>query len=166
MTKRSAIAMTAVGTVSIALAYVSAFLEGGTRWGVWCMVLGIALMVVSLMALGVSRGKGGVGRLAIPLAFTFVVIIGGFAAALVLPPEVAGARTVMGLPLRAAIVLYGIGLLPLFVLPLAYALTFDVMTLSEDDLARVRAMGAAHAAKHAATHGGKHGGKHDGKGHP
>jgi len=35
-------------------------------------------------------------------------------------------------------VLIGIGLLPLLVLPLAYALTFDEMTLSEADLARVR----------------------------
>ncbi len=149
MTKRTAIAATAVATVSIALAYVSAFVEGGTRWGVWCMVVGLALMVVSLMALGVSRGKGGVGRLAIPLAFTFVVILGGFAAALLLPAEGSGDRAVLGLPLRAAVVIYGIGLLPLLVLPLAYALTFDVMTLSEGDLARVKELGAAHAARQA-----------------
>ena len=34
--------------------------------------------------------------------------------------------------------LLGIGLLPLLVLPIAYALTFDDMTLSEADLERVR----------------------------
>jgi hypothetical protein len=50
---------------------------------------------------------------------------------------------VLGLPRRAAIVLYGIGLLPLFVLPVAYALTFDEMTLSEEDLERVRRAAAA-----------------------
>ncbi|HEX4936365.1 MAG TPA: hypothetical protein VFV33_24455 [Gemmatimonadaceae bacterium] len=148
MTKRTAIVATAASAASIALAYLSAFIEGGTRWGTWCMVLGLALMVVSLMALGVSRGGGGVGRLAAPLAFTFVVLVGGFAAAHLLPTEGAGARTLLGLPLRAAIVLYGIGVLPLVVLPLAYALTFDVMTLREDDLARVRALGAEHATRH------------------
>ena len=109
------------------------------------MVLGLATMVVALMALGVSRRDGGVGPLAIPLAFTFVVISGGFAGALLLPAEVAGAPVYLGLPLRAALVLYGVGLLPILVLPLCYALTFDAMTLSEDDLTRVRALGVAHA---------------------
>ena len=39
---------------------------------------------------------------------------------------------------RAAIVIYGIGLLPIVVLPVAYAITFDTQTLSESDIARVR----------------------------
>ncbi|MBK6844182.1 MAG: hypothetical protein IPG88_18070 [Gemmatimonadetes bacterium] len=147
MTKRMAIWATVFATCCIALAYLSAFIDGGTRWGVWCMVLGLATMVVALMALGVSRRGGGVGALAVPLAFTFVVLVGGFAAALLLPPETAGARVYLGLPLRAALVLYGVGLLPILVLPLSYALTFDAMTLSEEDLRRVQALGAAHAAK-------------------
>ena len=42
--------------------------------------------------------------------------------------------------MRAAIVIYGIGLLPIIVLPVAYALTFEAMTLSAEDLERVRAM--------------------------
>jgi len=45
---------------------------------------------------------------------------------------------VLGFPLRAAIVIYGVGLVPLVMLPVVYAMTFDEMTLSEDDLARVR----------------------------
>lgn len=147
MTKRMAIWATVFATCCIALAYLSAFVDGGTRWGVWCMVLGLATMVVALMALGVSRRGGGVGALAAPLAFTFVVLVGGFAAALLLPAETAGARIYLGLPLRAALVLYGVGLLPILVLPLCYALTFDAMTLSEEDLRRVQALGAAHAAK-------------------
>jgi hypothetical protein len=105
------------------------------------MVIGLATIVVSLMALGVARREGGLGPLRLPIAFTFVVIVGGFSAALALPgDEGAGAALVFGLPVRAAIVLYGIGLLPMLVLPLAYALTFDRMTLSEADLERVRAM--------------------------
>lgn len=147
MTKRLAIGATVFATCCIAVAYGSAFVAGGTRWGAWLMVLGLATMVVSLMVLGAARRSGGVRRIAIPLAFTFVVIVIGFGAALVLPGESAGARLLLGLPLRAAVVLYGIGLLPMVVLPLTYALTFDEMTLSEEDLARVREMGAAHAAR-------------------
>lgn len=111
------------------------------------MVVGLATLVVSLMALGVVRRGRGIGRLAWPLAFTFVVIVAGFGAALVLPAEGVGARILLGLPLRAALVLYGVGLLPIVVLPFAYAATFDDMTLSEDDLAKVKALGAAYRAR-------------------
>jgi len=146
MTRRLALLATAASAGCIAAAYGSAFLPGGTRWGVWVMVVGLATMVVSLMVLGAARRTGGVGRLALPLAFTFLVLVGGFAAALLLPAEGAGAPLVLGLPVRAAVVLYGVGGLPLLVLPLAYALTFDEMTLREEDLAHVRELGRRHAA--------------------
>jgi len=58
---------------------------------------------------------------------------------LVMPAETESSPLWFGLPARAAVVLYGIGVLPLFVLPIAYALTFDSLTLSEADLERVRA---------------------------
>jgi hypothetical protein len=35
-------------------------------------------------------------------------------------------------------VIYGVGLLPIFVLPIAYALTFETQTLSAEDVERVR----------------------------
>ncbi|HEX9249550.1 MAG TPA: hypothetical protein VF856_08620, partial [Gemmatimonadaceae bacterium] len=44
----------------------------------------------------------------------------------------------LGLPARAAIVIYGVGLLPIVVLPIAYALTFESQTLSAEDVERVR----------------------------
>ena len=144
MTRRWALRATVAGTLAIAMAYASAFMGGGTRWGPWLMVVGLATLVVSLMALGAARREGGLGPLRLPMAFTFVVIVGGFGAALAMSgnagaPE-AGARLLLGLPLRAAIVVYGVGLVPMLVLPLAYALTFDRMTLTEADLDRVRAM--------------------------
>jgi hypothetical protein len=40
---------------------------------------------------------------------------------------------------------YGVGLLPALVLPLAYARRFDAATLSADDLARLRAAARAGA---------------------
>ncbi|HEX9084509.1 MAG TPA: hypothetical protein VF836_07205, partial [Gemmatimonadaceae bacterium] len=46
----------------------------------------------------------------------------------------------LGLPVRAAIVIYGVGLLPIIVLPIAYALTFETQTLSAEDVERVRAL--------------------------
>ncbi|MFP5356022.1 MAG: hypothetical protein ACLGIK_12890, partial [Gemmatimonadota bacterium] len=73
--KRLAIGATVFATCCIAVAYGSAFVADGTRWGAWLMVLGLATMVVSLMVLGAARRSGGVRRIAIPLAFTFVVIV-------------------------------------------------------------------------------------------
>ena len=57
----------------------------------------------------------------------------------------AGAPLYLGLPLRAAIVIYGIGLFPIVVLPIAYALTFGEQTLNAADLERVRQAGEAWA---------------------
>jgi hypothetical protein len=147
MTRSLALGATVASTIAIALAYVSAFISGGTAWGSWLMVLGLATMVVSLIALGAVRQGRGLGPLRLPLAFTFLVLVGGFGAALSLPAsEASGVRLYGGLPLRAAFVLYGVGLLPLFFLPLVYAMTFDSLTLTEADLERVRAMRIARLA--------------------
>ena len=94
------------------------------------------------MVLGATRGSKGIGRLKLPFLFVFVVLASGFCLALGLPiTEAAGTPLLLGLPVRAAIVIYGIGLLPIVVLPVAYALTFDTQTLSEEDIARVREVG-------------------------
>jgi hypothetical protein len=44
----------------------------------------------------------------------------------------------LGLPRGAAIILYIVGLVPMAVLPIAYALTFDRTTLSEAELDELR----------------------------
>ena len=68
----------------------------------------------------------------------------GFCAALALPAtEGPLSRLWLGLPARAAMVIYGIGLLPIVVLPIAYALTFETQTLSAEDVERVRALARA-----------------------
>jgi hypothetical protein len=65
----------------------------------------------------------------------------GFGAALALPATEGPLSTLwLGLPARAAIVIYGVGLLPIVVLPVAYALTFETQTLSAEDVERVRAL--------------------------
>jgi hypothetical protein len=55
-------------------------------------------------------------------------------------------RLWLGLPARAAVVIYGVGLLPIIVLPVAYAMTFETLTLSADDVERVRESGRKHAS--------------------
>ena len=155
MTKRRALAALLLAALSIAAAYASAFLPGGApAWAPWPMALGIPAALVAVMVLGAAR-DGRVGRLALPFAFSGAVLAAGFALALALPAsEAAGAPLYGGLPLRAAIVIYGIGILPIVVLPIAYALTFHEQTLNAGDLERVRRAGEAWAAAKAAAASG------------
>ena len=139
--RRGAVAAIALAAGAIAAAYASVPLTGGTPgWAPWLFVAGIDLLLVALMVLGVARRGRGVGRLAIPFALTGVILAAGFGALLLLPlADPADPTLWLGLPPRAAVVVYVIGFLPVLVLPLAYALTFDELTLSEADLARARA---------------------------
>ncbi len=140
MPTRFALAALVLSCSAIAVAYALAFLPGGAPpWAAWGLALGSAGVLSSMMALGATRG----GRLR-PMALaasilTFLVVGGSFGAALVLPPnEGPRAVLVLGLPLRAAIVLYGVGIVPMLFLPLMYAASFDADTLSDEDLERVR----------------------------
>ena len=141
MTQRVALAALVAGTLLIAAAYAAQMLLGSApAWASWAYLVGMSTSMVAMLVLGAARSRTGVGRLALPLATVYVLLLAGFGLALTLSPETAAdARLWLGLPRRAAIVLYGIGVLPLFVLPLAYALTFESMTLREEDMARVAA---------------------------
>jgi len=138
--RRAPLAGAVLGTVGIALAYASAFAPPPVAaWGPWVMAVALPVTMVALMTLGVVRDDRRLGRLRAPVALVFLLVTGGFLLALALPAEGPDAPLWFGVPPRAAVILYGVGLLPLFILPLAYALTFDDLTLSDADIARVRA---------------------------
>jgi hypothetical protein len=100
------------------------------------------------MILGAARGRMGIGPLKYPFAFVVAVLAIGFCAALALPAtEGPLSKLWLGLPARAAIVIYGIGLLPIIVLPVAYALTFKTQTLTADDVERVRELAREYRAR-------------------
>lgn len=139
MTRSAALLCIFLSLVAIGCAYASAFARGGApSWAAWAMAIGTSALLVSLMALGAMR-RGRLGWLWIPIGFTFVVLAGGFCLALSMDPVAADSGLWLGLPPAAAVVLYGIGILPFLAVPVAYALSFDEMTLSEPDLARIAA---------------------------
>jgi hypothetical protein len=147
-TRRSALVALFLGVVAIAIGYATAFRRGGApAWAPWLLALGIPVTVGAIMILGAARGRRGIGPLKIPFAFVVAVLAIGFGAALALPAtEGPLSKLWLGLPLRAAIVIYGVGLLPIFVLPIAYALTFETQTLNAEDVERVRELGRANRA--------------------
>jgi hypothetical protein len=136
--QRVALGAIVVSTLAIGVAYGSAFASGGApAWGGWLFAAGTTGAVVATIALGAIRADRGLGRLVFPFALMTLMLVVGFASLFALPDTGFAEPLLLGLPRRAAIVLYGIGLLPTLVLPVAYALTFTEQTLRPEDLARV-----------------------------
>jgi hypothetical protein len=119
------VGLLALGAVVIGAAYAATIGAGGAQaWAPWFVALGCSTCAVGLFVVGAaSRGpvQPLIGWLLVAL---FLVIFGAFGAALSMRvPDGATERIVLGLPLRLAIVFYGIGLLPLVVLPVTFAMT-------------------------------------------
>ena len=142
VTRRVALIALFVSIAAIALGYGAAFTRSGTpQWAPWMLALGIPVAIGAIMILGAVRANRGIGALKYPFALVIMILVIGFGAALALPSTDGPlSRLWLGLPARAAIVIYGVGLLPIIILPVAYAMTFEEMTLSAEDLERVRAI--------------------------
>ena len=152
---RAAVTGMVIATLAIGVAYASALAVGpraaAPAWAPWLMAGGVPLALVSVMTLGAARHGRVPSVLLACFAFVGALLVAGFAIALSLPGVngTAGEPLLLGLPRRAAIIVYGIGLLPVLVLPVAYAMTFEAQTLRDDDLERVRAAGRIAAAQRA-----------------
>lgn len=149
VTRAGACIFLVIAILAIAIGYASAFRTGGApAWAPWLLALGIPAALGAIMVLGAARGSKGIGALKIPILLVFVMLGSGFCLALALPSSEAASSTLfLGLPLRAAIIVYGTGLLPTLILPIVYALTFETQTLSEGDIAKVRELGDAFRAR-------------------
>jgi hypothetical protein len=148
MIVRVALAAFIASCLGIAGAYALAFLPGGAPgWAAWGVALGGPGTLAAVMLLGAAR-RGRVRPIVgVAIGLTFVVLAGAFALALLLPAvEGAGGPLLLGLPLRTAVVIYGVGIVPMFFLPAAYAAAFDAETLTAEDLQRVRADAASRVA--------------------
>ena len=139
--KRLLVRLLVASCCLVALSYVAVFAGGIPQvWAAWPLAIGANGVVMSLMAIGAVRRDTLPRALVWTFLGLFVLCAGAFVIALALPPaEGAGGALLLGLPLRTAIVLYGVGVVPILILPFAYALTFESSTLSEGDLDRVRA---------------------------
>jgi len=139
MTRPLSLQCIGISALAILLAYLSAFLPGGAPpWAPWLFVVGMSLMLVSTMALGAAQA-GRPGGPALPWLLILFLLLGAFGAALALPAEEGpSGRVLLGLPLRAALVLYGVGILPVILMPILYARTFHRWVLRPGDVEAVR----------------------------
>lgn len=151
LTRRLALQALFISVLAIAIGYAAAFRRAGTpTWAAWLLAIGIPVALGAIMILGATRGRRGIGSLKLPFLFVVATLAIGFGAALALPgTDGPLSKLWLGLPARAAIVIYGVGLLPIIVLPIAYAVTFESQTLSADDLEQVRAVARERIRKEA-----------------
>jgi len=141
--RRAAVVVLFVSIAAMALAYAEALVtKGASTSAPWIAAIAVPIALTAIMILGAVRGDKDIGRLRIPFVFVALILIVGFLAALMLPASESPTSSLwLGLPARAAIVIYGIGMLPIIVLPVAYALTFETQTLNAEDVERVRELG-------------------------
>jgi hypothetical protein len=124
--------------VLLALAAPATLLAFGLGWpwaGAVAAISGGVVLPFALMVLGAAR-RGRLGRLWLPLLATALVFAAGWWAILALPH---GGPDIAGLPLATALMIFVLIPVPLVVTGLAYALTFDRLGLTPEDLERVRA---------------------------
>jgi hypothetical protein len=141
MTKSFATSVIFISMLLIALSYATAFLPGGAPdWAAWVIALSMSALMVAVLILGAAKG-GAVRHNGLRAIFvlTFLALAVGFALALRAPVPTPDAPLFLGLPHGAAIIMFVVGFLPMLVLPLAYALTFEETNLSDEELADLRA---------------------------
>ena len=135
----------ALGVLAIALSYGAALMPGrAVILAPWLMVAGIAVVLLSLIVLGVRRpGRRLPKAVFAAMGLLLLVVAGGFTAALLLPGKGTGSPLWLGLPRRAALLVYGIGVVPALVLPICYAWSFESAVLNRADLEKLRSELAA-----------------------
>ena len=132
MPRRAALAFLAFSAPAMLLAFAV-----GTPAGEVAFTLIAAAFPVALIALGVARG-GSLGPLGWPLLALLTILVVDLVAILALRGSVETAPWLGGLPLPAAIMFYGLFLLPQILVCVAYVSTFERVGLSRDDLDALR----------------------------
>lgn len=101
-----------LAAAAICGAYLLAFLPDPLpRAAPWLLWGGLCLVLPSFLGLALEGSKGRAARVAVVLLL-FAVPAAGLGGALLLPVEDPDSPLILGLPARAALLLYGVGLVP------------------------------------------------------
>jgi hypothetical protein len=137
--RRTGLSLLLLGLLAIAAAYAGALAGIAERATPWWLALGTTAVLAGMAVLGAARRGRRTPLLTGAAGACLASVAVGLVAPLLLTPPVAGDPLLLGLPRPTAIMLVLVGLLPLVLLPLAYAAAFEREVLSEDDLAELRA---------------------------
>ncbi|MCP4662336.1 MAG: hypothetical protein GY856_43615 [bacterium] len=132
MAKRLALVLLAISSPGMLVTFVWRTAAGEVLFSLLAVIFPLALI-----ALGAQK-RGRLGPLLAPLAVVTLHLLAGVVAMLALRGRVLDGPWLWGLPLAAAILVYGIFLLPLLLVSLSYALSFERYGLRAEDLEQLR----------------------------
>ncbi len=130
--RRAVLAFLSVASPGVLLAFWLGGSVGELLFALVAAVFPVALIVLAVV------GRRRPARLVVPLLALSVVLVGSLVAIWLLRGRVDELPWIGGLPLAAAIQLYGLWLVPLLLVALAYALTFDTGSLDDAALEHLR----------------------------
>lgn len=120
MITRAAISLLLLGSLAVAASYLAVFVDSGAL-APWLLAIGATAVLAGLGLLGAGERSP---RLAAAVLVACASTFAGFAIALSRAAPAAGGPLLFGLPLETALLLVLVGLVPLVMLPLAYAWAF------------------------------------------
>lgn len=128
MPTRVSISILTAGALIVALAYIAVFAEVAAA-APWLLASGATLVLAGLGTLGAGeRAPRLAAAVLVSCVFTFV----GLAAALWMRPHAVGGPLFLGLPRATTVMLLCTGLVPLVLLPIAYAALFKREVLRDE----------------------------------
>lgn len=136
--RRAGLSLLVLGLLAVAAAYALVIADSALRAAPWWLALGTTSVLAGMAIMGIARRGRATPLLARAAALCCVSVAVGLVIPLVLPAPSAGEPLFLGLPRPTAMLLLLVGLLPLVLLPLAYAIAFEREVLSQDDLAAMR----------------------------
>jgi len=142
--RRTGLLLLIAGVLATAIAYAAVLTGVAGEAAPWLLALGAASTLAGIACLGAARartlGAAARGRtLGAAIGVAFAAVAAGLLLALAMPAPVADGPLLLGLPRVTALLLLLAGLVPLLLLPIAYAVAFDEEVISERDIERVRA---------------------------
>lgn len=140
MATRVALLLIVSAVLAIAAAYGTTLVLGSAAAFVApALAYGIGASMTGMFMLGAARNGALRSWLVVVFVAVFLVITGTFWVVLALPAnEGAAGILLLGVPRRTALILLGVGALPMLLLPIAYALAFDHDLLDDDEMQRLR----------------------------
>jgi len=128
--RRAALALLLISALMMPVAFAAAVAAASVgaatpRWASALMAAATGLCLAAFMGVALGERARDV-RIAAVLAFVGLGVGGALMALLSVPPVTGPDEALWGgLPLGAALVVYGIGLLPMLIVPVVYAWTFE-----------------------------------------
>lgn len=135
---RAGLTLLLLGLVAVGSAYAFALFGVAAAAAPWWLATGTTGALAGIAVLGAARRGRPTPVLAATVALSFASVLAGLLVPLLLPAPDATASLLLGLPRPTTILLLFVGVVPLVLLPLAYAYAFDREVLSDDDLRALR----------------------------